>query len=145
MTFEWGADVILHKVQLYLSKTKIDQVFEINEIITFDGYGISGHTNHRAIHHALLSGIRSSLIHQPVYALQSVSVYSKYSFIAGVFVSSVWNNLKKPESLVFVSTVEEYMIGRAAMYLHKSQMVWFRHLYLWTSRYMIMNELKQIK
>jgi N-acetylglucosaminylphosphatidylinositol deacetylase len=34
-----------------------------------------------------------------------------------------------------------YLDGRKAMYLHKSQMVWFRHLYLLTSCFMLRNEL----
>jgi N-acetylglucosaminylphosphatidylinositol deacetylase len=31
------------------------------------------------------------------------------------------------------------------MKTHKSQMVWFRYLYIWFSRYMIVNDLEIIK
>jgi N-acetylglucosaminylphosphatidylinositol deacetylase len=49
------------------------------------------------------------------------------------------------ERVLFLSGVSQVLSGRSAMYEHKSQLVWFRHLYLVFSRYMVVNELKRIR
>lgn len=109
--------------------------------MTFDGYGVSGHANHRAIYGALKMGVQSGAVQQPVFALKSVSVPEKYSFLLGSMLMSILDYFKKNQThFSFVSDFNSYRKSRAAMYLHESQMVWFRHLYLLTSCYMIRNE-----
>ena len=114
---------------------------DFNKILSFDDYGVSGHTNHRAIYGALKKGVLNGSVQQPVFALKSVSVPEKYSFLLGSMLMTILDYFKTSDKhFSFVSDFKAYRKGRAAMYLHESQMVWFRHLYLLTSCYMIRNE-----
>jgi N-acetylglucosaminylphosphatidylinositol deacetylase len=129
MTIDWNHAAIMEHIALYTQKHNIDV------IITFDEYGISGHTNHRAIYNA----IATSSVKIPSFALQSASVVQKFSFSMGV----LWGiSSSKKNHIYFLLDYEGYLKGRAAMYEHTSQLVWFRLIYLLTSGYMIMNELK---
>ncbi|RDA84003.1 hypothetical protein CP532_3146 [Ophiocordyceps camponoti-leonardi (nom. inval.)] len=48
-----------------------------------------------------------------------------------------------PSSLLFVSGWSGFITARRAMmHAHRSQMVWFRHLYILFSRYMVINDLR---
>ncbi|KAJ8331610.1 hypothetical protein QVD99_001877 [Batrachochytrium dendrobatidis] len=152
MTQEWDFDVILDHVASHILAKKIDA------IITFDDYGVSGHTNHRAIYHAMKQGKYTGKISIPVYSLESVSVLRKFSFLLDVcctYMANIWVkqsesngaivSLNNPTRHVFVANMKEYKAGREAMFEHASQLVWFRHLYLVFSRYMIVNTLKLVE
>jgi N-acetylglucosaminylphosphatidylinositol deacetylase len=141
MTIEWPREKIIDRVFEYIRS------FEVTKVITFDDQGVSGHTNHRALYHAMVQGLDNGKITVPVYTLRTIPVMEKYSFVYGAFWAQVKNMVKKPVKgrLVFMSTVMEYLRGREAMKWHKTQMVWFRYLYLLTSRYMVYNELNEIK
>lgn len=117
----------------------------IDTIISFDGYGISGHSNHVAIFKALEQGCRDGIISQRCFKLVSVSILAKFLFL----LSALLNHLNllgvdSDTSLSFLSTFSQYLVARKAMHTHKSQMVWFRHLYLLSSMYMIGNHLESI-
>ena len=42
--------------------------------------------------------------------------------------------------MTFVSSFRGYLVGLAAMVCHRSQMIWFRWLWLGWSRYLWVNE-----
>jgi N-acetylglucosaminylphosphatidylinositol deacetylase len=46
---------------------------------------------------------------------------------------------------VFVSGIQEYLMALKAMYQHRSQLVWFRYLYVVASRYMWVNEWLEVR
>ncbi|CAG8641483.1 1050_t:CDS:2 [Ambispora gerdemannii] len=52
---------------------------------------------------------------------------------------------KVPDCLLFVSSPEQYKQTLDAMKCHKTQLVWFRRLYVKFSRYMIINNLERVK
>ncbi|KAI8927768.1 putative deacetylase LmbE-like domain-containing protein [Entophlyctis helioformis] len=147
MSAIWDTQVILSVVQQYMSQHTIDA------IITFDAKGISGHTNHRALYHAINAAVRSNAITVPCYALKTVPWYRKFSSIIDLAVTFATDSLifgsiavtSTRERRLFVSYPSQYLAARNAMFQHKSQMVWFRHLYLAFSRYMIFNVLKLIE
>jgi N-acetylglucosaminylphosphatidylinositol deacetylase len=141
MTIDWPTGRIIARVHDYVRS------FDVNRIITFDDKGISGHTNHRALYHAMVEGLEQKKITVPVYALNTVPVISKYSFVIGAFFAQLLNLFHKPDStrFCFMSSAYEYLRGREAMQWHKTQLVWFRYLYLLTSRYMLYNEINEIK
>ena len=126
----WSHQLITDYVKEYISAHRIETV------ITFDGYGVSGHANHISIYLAMKRAKENADITIPIYALQSVSVLRKFTF----FLDALW----KRGSVVFLASPSGYMQGRAAMFQHASQLVWFRHLYLLFSRYMVVNDLQLV-
>ncbi|XP_048751723.2 N-acetylglucosaminyl-phosphatidylinositol de-N-acetylase-like [Ostrea edulis] len=109
-------------------------------VITFDSYGVSGHSNHISVSEALqsLSNKRILPNNMRAFQLQSTGILRKYVSILDlpltlltskyVAVASPWGLLK----------------GWWAMLNHWSQFVWFRALYIVFSRYMLMNTLEEI-
>ncbi|XP_032823781.1 N-acetylglucosaminyl-phosphatidylinositol de-N-acetylase isoform X2 [Petromyzon marinus] len=119
------ADIILQHVEKH----------KIGLVLTFDAEGVSGHANHVSVYHALRnlqsqkrlpSGCRT------LY-LQSVSLLRKYVSIMDLPLS-----LLRSQALVCLASLDEYEMG-LAMRCHRSQLVWFRWLYILFSRYMLIN------
>jgi len=46
---------------------------------------------------------------------------------------------------VFISGAQEYLTALKSMYQHRSQIVWFRYLYVAASRYMWVNEWLEVR
>ena len=132
----WKESDILEIVLKYKENNHIDV------IISFDEYGVSGHVNHRSIRYALDHALKNRLLNIPVYSLLSCSVFLKYFSFVGAFISYLIAS-STSRNLVFFS-IRNYTTAVAAMYQHKSQMLWFRYFYLLFSRYMFFNELKPI-
>jgi hypothetical protein len=62
---------------------------------------------------------------------------SQVPFLADTFEPEQWNGSR----LTITSTVEGYKLALEAMMRHKSQLVWFRWLYVGASKYMWSNTL----
>ncbi|KAM5309647.1 N-acetylglucosaminyl-phosphatidylinositol de-N-acetylase isoform 2-T3 [Glossophaga mutica] len=114
------------------------EVNDINLVVTFDAGGISGHSNHVALHTAtrtlhskgrLPAGCR-------VLTLQSVSMLRKYISLLDLPFS-----LLHTGDILFVLTSKEAAQAKRAMSCHRSQLLWFRRLYVLFSRYMRINSL----
>ena len=131
---------------------KITNELEISQIITFDSYGVSGHSNHRAIFDALLShkknttksinhGMGRKIIE--LYSLTSVSIVRKYVLVFDLgfsFVCCHLSSLFGRNSKTLVTFVPQDLLKpQLALYEHESQFVWFRKLYGILSRYMYLN------
>lgn len=127
----WSSDAILGHV-----KQAIDR-WQISTIISFDSYGISGHKNHSSIYYALLklSDETSRLVH--FLSLQSIPIYRKYLTLFELF------RLNSKER-VFILPREHLLTPHRAMFEHRSQLVWFRYLYVLFSRYIFINDFKLI-
>ncbi|EGX89798.1 N-acetylglucosaminyl phosphatidylinositol deacetylase [Cordyceps militaris CM01] len=135
----------------------------IDVLITFDAGGVSAHPNHSSLFHgarrfiaALLRGPGGAGWAAPVdlYTLRSVHVARKFTSVLDVLPTlAAWaatsaRNPDKahPPALVFLSG----LVGDGALptawsamtSAHKSQMVWFRWLYITFSRYMLINDLQ---
>ena len=139
----------------------------IDVLVTFDGYGVSGHTNHASLYHgakAWLGGMMSGKAGWgcPVelYTLASINVVRKYAFILDAPITLLWGGLcdafagargkkskRKNEGrrrLFFVNDIGRWRIGQQAMRQgHKSQMRWFRWGWIGVGRYMVVNDLKR--
>ncbi|KAJ3258167.1 hypothetical protein HK103_003985 [Boothiomyces macroporosus] len=132
MQIDWKADAVLKHFNKYVSE------HNISTVITFDHLGISGHINHRKIHTAL----KLAKISQKLYSLHTIPVIPKFSFLISALLTKAEQLFApKPNSLYFFASMNEYLQGRKAMYAHDSQLVWFRHLYLLSSSYMLVNRL----
>ncbi|NXG53736.1 PIGL acetylase, partial [Psilopogon haemacephalus] len=116
----------------------------INLVVTFDAGGVSGHANHISLYTALsLEGWALSRTVYPlspgchVLLLQSVNLFRKYISILDLPISYLL-----PGDVLFILTEEETEQAKRAMRCHSSQLLWFRHIYLLFSRYMVINSLQ---
>jgi N-acetylglucosaminylphosphatidylinositol deacetylase len=122
--------IILHYIE------KID----CNLAITFDSGGISGHSNHISCFHALQYLYTNGLLPTDlqVFVLETVTILRKYSSLIDLipsFFRSTFLNISSPmDALAIYSAMRE----------HRSQLVWFRYLYMAFSRYIFINTLKRI-
>ncbi|NXU40027.1 PIGL acetylase, partial [Drymodes brunneopygia] len=108
----------------------------INLVLTFDAGGVSGHANHVSVHTA----VRYRLCPLPwgcrVLVLESVNLFRKYISFLDVLISCLL-----PRDALFILTEEETEQAKRAMRCHRSQLLWFRRLYLLCSRYLVVNSL----
>lgn len=131
---EWKTVTIANQILKHLEALGADL------LITFDKSGVSGHPNHCAIYHATASLCLAGLVPNKckVLTLESVNLCRKYISILDLpitlLLSTNWSVLSWQSRLAVQN----------AMRLHRSQMVWFRKLYLKFSRYMIINSLREI-
>ena len=128
---QWDQTVIRELVEPIIEKEKVKNV------ITFDDYGISGHSNHRSVHRA--SKLLPDTIQ--VYYLESVSILRKYLAVVDVLITVLLHSLKPGKTSIQLASVTETTTIMTALCKHSSQMVWFRKLYMMFSRYMIVNTL----
>ncbi|KAF1494588.1 N-acetylglucosaminyl-phosphatidylinositol de-N-acetylase, partial [Pygoscelis antarcticus] len=116
----------------------------INLVVTFDAGGVSGHANHISLYTAirykyccfeiLILFLRLGC---RVLLLESVNLFRKYISVLDVPVSCLL-----PRDALFILTEEETEQARRAMRCHRSQLLWFRHIYMLFSRYMMINSLR---
>ena len=53
-------------------------------------------------------------------------------------------DLQLPSDLIFVGGPTHFIMGQSAMFRHQTQLLWFRRLYIFFSRYMFLNTLTVI-
>jgi N-acetylglucosaminylphosphatidylinositol deacetylase len=100
----WPLTVISH----YILKAVADH--HIERIVTFDGYGVSGHVNHIAINHCIRSLLGSLPQDTHVLLLKSVCVWRKYlSVIEGMRVI-----LSNESCYVVISSWNEWLTCQAS-------------------------------
>ncbi|KAI0764611.1 putative deacetylase LmbE-like domain-containing protein [Trametes elegans] len=120
----------------------------ISTILTFDHQGISSHPNHISLPKGaahLLSTFPSSLPSKSrprprLFSLTTVSLAHKYLGPLAPLSRKLALLLSDEPAPVAVSGWTEYAWALAAMQEHRSQLVWFRWLYVSFSRYMWVNE-----
>ncbi|KAH9933045.1 putative deacetylase LmbE-like domain-containing protein, partial [Fomitopsis serialis] len=144
-TAQWDYDTVADVVRPYVLENRI------TTILTFDAYGISGHPNHISLCHGaarLLSSFPSSsdsddsaLTRPRLFTLVSVPLVWKYTGPASPLLLKASSAIAgKGRGPAFVAGVREYVTALRAMMQHRSQLVWFRWLYVAFSRYMWVNE-----
>ena len=74
-----------------------------------------------------------------VFALGTVSLLRKYSSILDVPMSFLLT-----PSAAYVASPKRWLQLRAAMKEHESQYVWFRKLYMFFSRYILINTFEEL-
>lgn len=131
---EWKVEVLSQLILNYI------EALDIDLLLTFDKEGISQHKNHQAIYYATASLCLSGLMPSSckILVLDSVNVIRKYISFFDVFssllLSTSWSVLKWKERKTVQTAMQE----------HKSQMMWFRKLYIVFSRYMLINSLSEL-
>jgi N-acetylglucosaminylphosphatidylinositol deacetylase len=130
----WSSDAILGHVKYAIRQ------WNISTIISFDQYGVSGHKNHSSIYYALLELSQNSQIH--FLSLQSLPIYRKYLTLIELI--RVYYMPKSINIKTFILPVKDSLTPHKAMFEHRSQLVWFRYLYLIFSRYIWINDFQLI-
>lgn len=120
------------------------QIWDIDLIVTFDNHGISGHQNHRDVHH----GIRSVLFKNSqrsieTYELVSTSIARKYTGPVDIWLS-IFCSLCYPRGQMYCLLNGYPQKSFLAMAQHRSQWVWFRKVFVFFSSYTYVNMLKKI-
>lgn len=130
----WNSNLVGRIVQKYVKCLGIDSV------ITFDQSGVSGHLNHIAVHKGVVGILKKDLAPAGcrLFVLESVNKLRKYVGLLDVPLSYL---LSEHAYVLPWSTVS---LVKVALRKHKSQMLWFRHLYSYFSRYMVINTLSEV-
>ncbi|XP_010972382.1 N-acetylglucosaminyl-phosphatidylinositol de-N-acetylase isoform X4 [Camelus bactrianus] len=110
----------------------------INLVVTFDAGGVSGHRNHAALYAAVRALHAEGRLPKgcSVLTLQSVSLLRKYLSLLDLPCC-----LLRAPHVLFVLSRGEAAQAQRAMSRHRSQLLWFRRLYVLFSRYMRINSL----
>ncbi|CAH1957436.1 unnamed protein product [Acanthoscelides obtectus] len=134
MDVRWPIDVVAE-----LISKNIDSL-GITALITFDRYGVSNHYNHCSIYYGIASLIFNEKIPKGcgIYVLESINVFRKYWSVLDIPISLILSRFR------YMNGFKDRRIIVKAMKHHKSQLVWFRRLYMLFSRYMLINTLQQM-
>ncbi|VDO03521.1 unnamed protein product [Rodentolepis nana] len=122
----WPTDLIqkhiLQAVEKWHSKT----------LLSFDSYGVSGHSNHCQLFRALAEFVPRPDV--KIYLLKSYNVVIKYFTPLAILLAIFSSN-----ALIFTVPFTSTFIPHKAMLQHRSQLLWFRYLYIIFSSYMYTN------
>lgn len=132
----WSAEAILRHVQRAVRHWKI------STLISFDQVGVSGHCNHSAIYFALLHLPRTSSLR--FLALESVPIYRKYLTCVDLIRWMFFRSIGDDRHRTFLLPRNECFTPHRSMLEHRSQLVWFRYLYVLFSQYIWINQLRTI-
>lgn len=138
--FQDGMDNMWEPAALGDTILSVVQRVGAEAVITFDQFGVSNHPNHVALHTALTQ-LQSSGKMKDVclYVLESTNIVRKYISFFDIPYSSIVN------MTTFICSPKEVWYAWKAMKCHKTQMVWFRKLYIIFSRYMYVNTLQEVR
>lgn len=127
----WREELVSDIVSRHVDSLSIDTV------VTFDRYGVSSHKNHIALYYAMAC-LAMENVERGVYCLGSVNLMRKYSWLVDVPMSYLVCNT------VYLASPAQWFQLRQAMFKHKSQVTWYRWLYILFSRYLLINTLEPI-
>ncbi|XP_035482316.1 N-acetylglucosaminyl-phosphatidylinositol de-N-acetylase isoform X1 [Scophthalmus maximus] len=113
----------------------------LNMVLTFDGRGVSGHANHIAIHKAVSHLASTGQAPSDCCLLSLVTVGLLRKYISFLELPLSW---LLPSCLRCITGSQSYRKAKTAMLCHRTQLLWFRYLYIAFSRYMFINTFQRI-
>ncbi|CAF4276611.1 unnamed protein product, partial [Rotaria sp. Silwood2] len=151
----WPKENISELIDKYIKEYNIDL------LITFDHGGISGHRNHKSIAFGVEYYIEKSFKTPLIYEISTAAFLFEFSSIIDLFrttikflprlfrslFSTIFPFIFSPPNdhrILFVSSPFGYVKGLKAFHTHRSQMLWYRHIYTTFSRYMFINDLIKV-
>lgn len=146
MTSEWTPNVIQYHIEEHIIRD-YDFAKPVKQtILSFDNYGVSGHTNHRSIYKALIKmKDKLKMMNINLLVLRSVDLFRKYSSLFDSVITRFQREfITEPHTFTLSISLTEYKSLKHLLQFHHSQMVWFRDLYTIFSRYMFINDLEQL-
>ncbi|KAM9384953.1 N-acetylglucosaminyl-phosphatidylinositol de-N-acetylase [Pholidichthys leucotaenia] len=132
---EWSISLVSSEIMKHV------RAHSFNVVLTFDGRGVSGHANHIAIHKAVRHLASTGQLPSDCSLLSLVTVGLLRKYISILELPFSW---LLPSSLCCIVGSKGYRRAKAAMLCHRTQLLWFRHLYITFSRYMFVNTFQTI-
>lgn len=152
MSAAWHTPYIVGLIERYIL------ALEIDTLVTFDEGGITGHANHQACYQAarlyqqsyrLPNAGDEPLIPLPqIFVLQTISPPWKFLGLPKALLDHVAAQrglLGQGTVISLLGSPSDYVTALRAMARHKSQLVWFRYLYVLVSTYMRANTLVRLE
>ncbi|KAM1724769.1 hypothetical protein ACFXTH_022902 [Malus domestica] len=134
----WNDSILANIIEEEITRNNIDL------IITFDNYGVSGHCNHRDVHYGVRKLLQASSQRKiEAWELVSTNIFRKYSGPVDIWLSSL-NPMQSSHEVVHCLLNEQPRKSFLAMAQHSSQWVWFRKLFVAFSSYTYVNTLKKM-
>ncbi|XP_072977918.1 uncharacterized protein [Typha angustifolia] len=120
------------------------KIWDIDSVITFDNFGVSGHGNHRDVHHGICN-LRYEKIQKDIEAweLISTSILRKYCGPVEIWLSLLCSLSYSGQKIYCLPNSNPYR-SYQAMAGHESQWIWFRKLFVLFSSYTYMNTLRKL-
>ncbi|KAK5888038.1 hypothetical protein CesoFtcFv8_016580 [Champsocephalus esox] len=132
---EWSVSLVSSLIVKHMRE------HSFNMVLTFDGSGVSGHANHTAIHKAVSYLASTGQVPNDCCLLSLVTVGLFRKYISFLELPFSW---LLPCSLRCFLGSQGYRQAKDAMYCHRTQLLWFRYLYVTMSRYMFINTFQMI-
>lgn len=120
---------------------------QINCLITFDSNGISSHLNHISLNKLLIyfKNTKNSQL-DSIYTLKTCFIIRKYMFIFDLLITYLCDLTHNSDQYLFyLNTPIDYFNLIKCFLEYKTQLTWFRYLYILNSRYMFINYLTLYK
>lgn len=116
------------------------EVLSADTVISFDSYGVSGHHNHSSCFEALQTAYSNGGVPRDVqiFVLDSIPLWRKYIGM----LDALFSFNRSP--FFYMARFRDVAACWKAMWAHRSQLVWFRVLFIFFSRYVYMNSLRRI-
>lgn len=144
----WSPQVVSKVLEEHINNHHVDY------IVTFDIYGVSGHPNHCDTARGViyLQSQTSFLSSQEikVFYLESTNIFRKYIGVLDIvytYYDKAFNNTGDGScnvEYVVVSSCWNILITIKALTRHRSQLVWYRILFILFSRYTYVNSFSSI-
>nr|CCC95775.1 unnamed protein product [Trypanosoma congolense IL3000] len=136
----WNTEVIRREVLSCLQGSSA-----IQTVVTFDGKGVSSHPNHIAVYEGVRAAVKSAPPGTVFYTLYSRNLLEKYSGVLSVL-SFLLRGRRCSVCRGFTAIISPTSVFTSfgAMRKHKSQLVWYRYLFLCFSSYSYINEMNEI-
>ncbi|XP_026184105.1 N-acetylglucosaminyl-phosphatidylinositol de-N-acetylase [Mastacembelus armatus] len=132
---EWSVSLVSSLIEKHI------RTHSFNMVLTFDGRGVSGHANHTAIHKAVSHLAFTGQVPNDCCLLSLVTVGLLRKYISFLELPLSW---LLPSCLCCIIGSQGYRQAKAAMLCHRTQLLWFRYLYITFSRYMFINTFQMI-
>lgn len=144
ITKVWDKLKVIEHIQNHIQRSSRT----IGTLLTFDNHGVSGHSNHKSVYEAVYFLRTGPAIFEPrILILKSLGLWRKYnSFLDSIptFVMSYLPSYDPRKSFSLGIDITKYSSLKSTLLLHRSQMLWFRQLYMMFSRYMFINDLEYL-
>uniref|UniRef100_A0A1I7TF40 N-acetylglucosaminylphosphatidylinositol deacetylase n=1 Tax=Caenorhabditis tropicalis TaxID=1561998 RepID=A0A1I7TF40_9PELO len=130
----WNRNALCHVVMRHV------EVLSADTVISFDAHGVSGHLNHSACFDALQTAYTNGDVPRDVqiFVLDSIPLWRKYIGM----LDAVFSFGRSP--FFYMARFRDVAACWRAMWAHRTQLVWFRVLFIFFSRYVYMNSLRRI-
>ncbi|XP_070839890.1 N-acetylglucosaminyl-phosphatidylinositol de-N-acetylase [Chaetodon trifascialis] len=132
---EWRVSLVSSVIAKHI------RAHSFNMVLTFDGRGVSGHANHTAIHKAVSHLASTGQVPNDCSLLSLVTVGLFRKYISFLELPLSW---LLPSNVCCFIGPRGYRRAKDAMFCHRTQLLWFRYIYIAFSRYMFVNTFRII-